>query len=505
MTAFSKLIKLTTMTLIFRRLMLSFYDPKPNDEYEEFNNPAFSQNRSERNYKCHCSTVRYKLAYLSSLGFLISFGIRCNMGVAILAMIDNNTIKISYENQTIIVEPEFHWSPETISVLDSSYFWGYLITQLPGGYLSAKFEAHRIFGYAFMASSMLNCVIPIAVKINVLAAMFVRILQGLFEGVTYPACHGIWRYWAPASERSRLATISFTGSYAGAVFGIPLSGILTERISWQLPFYVYGVLGIGWAYIWFRYAAERPATCPYITAKERMYIENNVGQSSSLAQKLWLKPPWTKILKSLPVWAIMVANFCRSFSFYLLIIAQAFYFKEALGFRVGSHGFLAALPHIAMTCVVPVAGQIADYLRSHYFSTTVVRKIMNCGGFGMEAIFLLIVAYAKTPAVAITALTLAVGFSGFAIAGFNVNHLDIAPRYASILMGLSNGFGTIAGLLCPLFSQLMTKNGTKQEWAHVFLVASSLHFFGIIFYWIFASGEKQNWADSTGEEIIPLM
>lgn len=33
-----------------------------------------------------------------------------------------------------------------------------------------------------------------------------------------------------------------------------------------------------------------------------------------------------------------------------------------------------------------------------------------------------------------TALIFAVGCSGFAISGFNVNHLDIAPRYAAILM-----------------------------------------------------------------------
>lgn len=45
----------------------------------------------------------------------------------------------------------------------------------------------------------------------------------------------------------------------------------------------------------------------------------------------------------------------------------------------------------------------------------------------------------------------------FRFAGFNVNHLDIAPRYASILMGISNGFGTLAGMLCPIVVNLMTK------------------------------------------------
>ena len=41
--------------------------------------------------------------------------------------------------------------------------------------------------------------------------------------------------------------------------------------------------------------------------------------------------------------------------------------------------------------------------------------------------------------------------------GFNVNHLDIAPRYASILMGMSNGIGTIAGLICPIVIDNITQ------------------------------------------------
>lgn len=42
--------------------------------------------------------------------------------------------------------------------------------------------------------------------------------------------------------------------------------------------------------------------------------------------------------------------------------------------------------------------------------------------------------------------------------GFNVNHLDIAPRYASILMGISNGVGTLSGMFCPIVVESLTKN-----------------------------------------------
>lgn len=73
-----------------------------------------------------------------------------------------------------------------------------------------------------------------------------------------------------------------------------------------------------------------------------------------------------------------------------------------------------------MSIIVPFGGQIADFLRNNYMNTTNVRKLMNCGGFGLEAFFLLFVAYAKNPVHAIAYLTIAVGFSGFAISGRNL-------------------------------------------------------------------------------------
>ena len=39
--------------------------------------------------------------------------------------------------------PEFDWAPETIGVVDSSFFWGYLITQVPGGFLASKYAANK--------------------------------------------------------------------------------------------------------------------------------------------------------------------------------------------------------------------------------------------------------------------------------------------------------------------------------------------------------------------------
>ncbi|KAG9509659.1 Vesicular glutamate transporter 1, partial [Fragariocoptes setiger] len=319
-------------------------------------------------------------------------------------------------------------------------------------------------------------------------------------GVTYPACHGIWRYWAPPMERSRLATLAFCGSYAGAVVGLPMSGVLTSHFGWQAPFYFYGAAGLVWYLFWLWLSYEKPSKHPTITREECDYIEAAIGVVSH-KPPTFASTPWRRILTSYPVWAINVANFCRSWTFYLLLISQPMYFSEVFHFKIDEVGILGALPHLCMTFVVPIGGQLADHLRkTGRLTTTEVRKLFNCGGFGMEAIFLILVGLTSDTTTAIVSLTLAVGFSGFAISGFNVNHLDIAPRYASILMGISNGFGTLAGMLCPVVVQEITLdkknfNRLSWEWREVFQMAGGIHVLGVIFYYFFASGELQPWAE----------
>uniref|UniRef100_A0A671XMT2 Solute carrier family 17 member 8 n=1 Tax=Sparus aurata TaxID=8175 RepID=A0A671XMT2_SPAAU len=475
-------------------------EEEDNIELTEDGRPVASAPRPAPLLDCSCGGLpkRYIIAILSGLGFCISFGIRCNLGVAIVEMVNNNTV---YINGTPVLQVatstrQHPWVTDSSELFMMCVF--FLVAE-KGGYTRL-----RVFGAAIFLTSVLNMFIPSAARVHYGCVMFVRILQGLVEGVTYPACHGMWSKWAPPLERSRLATTSFCGSYAGAVIAMPLAGVLVQYVGWPSVFYIYGVFGIIWYVMWLLLAYGSPAEHPTITEEERTYIETTIGETMrqlSVTEKF--KTPWRRFFTSMPVYAIIVANFCRSWTFYLLLISQPAYFEEVFGFPISKVGILSAVPHMVMTIVVPIGGQLADFLRSNkIMSTTNVRKLMNCGGFGMEATLLLVVGFSHTRGVAISFLVLAVGFSGFAISGFNVNHLDIAPRYASILMGISNGVGTLSGMVCPLIVGALTKNKTRLEWQNVFVIASMVHYSGVIFYAIFASGEQQDWADpeSTSED-----
>lgn len=435
--------------------------------------------------ECPCLSKRVTVAVLTCIGFIIMFGMRCNMGMAKVKMEEGKA--------------KMKWSVTTSSAVDSSIFWGYFITQIPGGFLAAKYPPNRLFGAAIGCSSLLHFFVPSAMELqNAGLAITIRVMQGLVEGVTYPACHGIWRYWAPPLERSRLATLAFCGCYAGLMFSMPITGELIKRIGWHSPFYFYGTAGIIWYLSWLWLVFEKPCKHPTIEARELMYIENSLGKSmqSHVAPSI-SNTPWKSFFTSMPVYAIFVANFCRSFNFYLLVLFQALYFTSRWHMDIEKNAFLGAFPHLLMTIIVPTGGVLADYLRKReILTTTQVRKVFNCGGFGMEATFFLVVAYAGSSTIAVIALSFGVAFSGFAISGYNVNHLDIAPKYASILMGLSNGIGSIAGCICPYAVDLILTERSPDEWKLVFIMAAIVHYIGVVFYGIFASGELQSWAEA---------
>lgn len=79
----------------------------------------------------------------------------------------------------------------------------------------------------------------------------------------------------------------------------------------------------------------------------------------------------------------------------------------------------------------------------------------------------------------------AVGFVGLALSGYAVNHLDISPRLAGLLMGLSNTAATIPGIVGVILTGYMTK-----EWAVVFYLAAGVYMVGVITWLLMATGKK---------------
>lgn len=63
----------------------------------------------------------------------------------------------------------------------SSFFYGYIITQLPGGYLALKFGGKNLFGLGILSTAVFTLLTPVAARTSVAVLVALRILIGLCE------------------------------------------------------------------------------------------------------------------------------------------------------------------------------------------------------------------------------------------------------------------------------------------------------------------------------------
>ena len=146
------------------------------------------------------------------------------------------------------------------------------------------------------------------------------------------------------------------------------------------------------------------------------------------------------------------------------------------------------IPHVASFFCLNLAGSLADRLVRNGWRVIVVRKLFQTIGFGGIALSLAVVGYIPTAELAIAVMAAGSALGAFVTGGFAVNHMDIAPKYAGTLMGITNTAGTIPGIIGVFVSGLILE--LTGSWTLVFQVAAGVTLFGMVFYLVFAKAEK---------------
>ena len=173
---------------------------------------------------------------------------------------------------------------------------------------------------------------------------------------------------------------------------------------------------------------------------------------------------------------------------YMLLAWLPSYFYDVLGVSIMQAGFYAAAPWLSMFVFGNISGFVADTLVRRGISLTTVRKLMQSIGLVGSALCMFLARDAAGAGEALTFMCGALGFLSFTWSGFVPNHLDIAPRYADVLMGITNTFGTIPGIIgVAITGWLVQTTGTYDS---AFLLAAAVNIFGAVIWVSFATGEK---------------
>ncbi|NJN52963.1 MAG: ACS family MFS transporter, partial [Gammaproteobacteria bacterium] len=309
-----------------------------------------------------------------------------------------------------------------------------------------------------------------------------RVGMGMGEAVTFPSIYSLYSRWIPLAERSRAVAIANSGIPLGTVFALVATPYIVQAWGWEWAFYSFGLVGVVWFVVWQRTVTASPDTHAGIDAAELALI-----QIDSPAERP-ARPKWGEFFSKMPVWAIIVAHFCNNWSLYVLLSWLPTFVNKGLGVDYGSVGWVTMIPHIASFVMLNVAGNVADRMIKSGMDVGRVRKICQTIGFGGIAGALSIVGEVDSVWMAITIMSIGNGLGAFVTGGFAVNHMDIAPKHAGTLMGITNTAGTIPGIIGVSVSGLILQQ--TGSWALVFQVAAGVTLFGLLFYLLFSSGKK---------------
>ena len=74
---------------------------------------------------------------------------------------------------------ELEWDQTTKSTVLASFFYGYIISQVPGGWLADRYGGKRVLGITLTASSILTLVMPVSARTSIVLVYAIRVLLGL--------------------------------------------------------------------------------------------------------------------------------------------------------------------------------------------------------------------------------------------------------------------------------------------------------------------------------------
>ncbi len=411
--------------------------------------------------------TRYTMVCLCAAATFICYIDRVNISVAIIPMAE-----------------EFGWDQATRGLVLSAFFVGYLLTQIAGGWLADRLGGKLVLGIGVLFWSAFTLITPPAAFAGLTLLLLSRVGMGLGEAVTFPSIYSLFSRWVPITERTRAIGLNASAIPLGTVFALLLTPVIVLAMGWEWAFYLFGAVGFVWYFFWRRMATTEPREHPKISEAELEEIGTGVQQADASAA-----PPLKAMLGSMAVWAIIVSHFCSNWGGYVLLSWLPTYFAEGLGVDFAAVGLATMLPSVASFLFLNVAGWVTDKWIATGANLTMVRKSMQAIGFGGGALVLAVVGYVESVPWAIALMSLGSIIGAFAMGGWGSNHMDIAPKHAGTLMGVTNTAGTVPGIIGVFVSGLILQ--WTGSWIIVFQVAAAINLFGLVFYLIFARTEVE--------------
>lgn len=323
------------------------------------------------------------------------------------------------------ISKELQLTESLTGIVLSSFFAGYALMQIPGGWLADRFGYRKVLISTILVWSIFTVLTGAAWSF--LSIIVIRFLFGVGEGSYFPAASKGIANWFPVDERSKAMSIMLT---SGSIMGVvaPIVGTyLMLALGWRDIFYIVGSLGIVVALSFFFLVKEKntPAT------------EQVKAQTS--------KAPLRDVLKTPMIWKLFIAYFSIYAVNWGLTSWMPTYLSKVKGLELTTVGIYSAIPPFIGIFAMLCSGYVLDKMPQG-------RDKLVAGIFAIIAgIGLLFMANAPSMLIFTVCQSVVTVMLSFNIILITSVPLKILPE---AVVGTANGFintgAQFAGVLTPM-------------------------------------------------------
>ncbi len=348
------------------------------------------------------------------------------------------------------MQADLHITPAAWGWVGGIFVFAYAAFEIPTGSLADRYGPRRILTRIVLWWSVFTSLTGVAS--NFWALLAIRFSFGAGEAGAFPNFSSCISRWFPKLERARALGLVIMANQIGGALSPLLVVPIQARFGWRTSFYLFGVFGVLWAVVWYRWYRDTPSQMVKVSDAELQEI----GAPPVHSHESF---PWRIALRSVNLWSHLLMAFGYYYAgFFFLFWFQTFLVK-ARGFSE-KQLLLSTLPFLLGACGNAVGGFASDAL-VRKFGLKWGRRTIGIIGAGGGALAL--VAAIPTADQFLTLVFLSLTYLGVTLiqpTAFVVC-IDIAPRHAGAVAGAMNTAAQAGAFLSSIvFGYLVKLTGS---------------------------------------------
>jgi sugar phosphate permease len=322
------------------------------------------------------------------------------------------------------------------------FFYGYLLLQIPGGYLANRWSARKVVSILLVFWGI--CAIGCGLVNTLTQFKVMRFLLGVAESGVFPATLVLVAHWFPRQERARANAYWILCQPLAVAGAAPVTGVLLGAWGWRAALVLEGALPLVWLPIWWHFISDHPRDAKWISPQEREYLETTLAREAAEVESADAGSLWNALLKPSVLLAVLVMLPIYFFQNCAAYGCNTF-LSEALkghgkNFTPFQTGLLYAVPYLVAAVFMIVTSRHSDKTLERRGHVALVYSISGVS----------LIASVLTSRIS---FWLSYGFLCFAIQGpfaglapFWAIPVETMPRVVvGFVMGLVNAIGNLGG------------------------------------------------------------